>query len=372
MKKLQTILFALGVAFFSYLLWRIGVRELWRELVTLGWGLIPILLGEGIAEMIHTVGWRRCLSGPLRSLPWSVLFRIRMAGYAINYITPTAALGGEFTKAALLASRHRGPESASGVLIGKVCFALAHLIFVAFGALLVLWRVPLPRTLWIAMLACGALLAGGMAAFMLLQKFGHIGAIVRWLAARKFGGRPLQKFASDITAVDGAMKRFYADRPGDLPRAIGWHLVGYSVGIVQTWLFFHLLHLDTTWTMAAATWFLGMWFDLLTFAIPMNLGTLEGTRIVALKGLGYTAVTGMTYGVAIRMAQVAWSLFGLVNYALLNSAISQPPQPDCPARDDEPSLRCFPDAFPFSGPPVPEPARVRADDFSNGKEPGCD
>ena len=29
---------------------------------------------------------------------------------------------------------------------------------------------------------------------------------------------------------------------------------------------------------AAAVWFLGMWFDLLTFAVPMNAGTLEGTH----------------------------------------------------------------------------------------------
>src|SRR5580698_1324516 len=118
----------------------------------LGWGLIPLILGEGVAEMIHTFGWRQCLSGPLRSLPWWTLFRIRMAGYAINFLTPTAALGGEVTKGTLLASYHRGPEAASGVLIGKLCFALAHLIFVVLGAVLVLGRVKVPGPLWKAML----------------------------------------------------------------------------------------------------------------------------------------------------------------------------------------------------------------------------
>jgi glycosyltransferase 2 family protein len=322
MKKLHAVLLALGVAFFAYLLWTVGVQELWRELALLGWGLIPLMLGEGVAEMIHAVGWRHCLNGPYRSLPWRTLFGIRMAGYAINYLTPTAALGGEVTKAALLASHHRGAGAASGVLIGKLCFALAHLLFVILGAGLILWRVPLPGTLWLAMLVSGGLVASGIVTFLLLQKHGKLGALVRWLAARKLGGRPLEKAARDLTAVDDAMERFYRERPWDLALAIGCHLVGFSVGIAQTWLFCRLLHQEASWSVAAGAWFLGMWFDLLTFAVPLNLGTLEGTRIIAFKAIGYSALTGMTYGIALRLAQLFWAGFGLVTHAMLASRLT--------------------------------------------------
>jgi hypothetical protein len=60
-----------------------------------------------------------------------------------------------------------------------------------------------------------------------------------------------------------------------------------------------------------------MWFDLLTFAVPLNLGALEGTRIVAFKAIGYTALAGMTYGIVIRLSQIFWTGFGLAAYALL-------------------------------------------------------
>lgn len=319
MRKFHAILLALGVAFLAYLLWTVGVRELGHELGLLGWGLIPIVLGEGVAEMMHTEGWRRCLSGPLRSLPWFALFRIRMAGYAINYLTPTATLGGEVTKAALLSSCHPGPEAASGVLIGKLCFALAHLIFVVLGAGLLLWHLQMPEALWLGMLIGGGLLTAGILAFLLLQKYGKLGAIVRWFAVRKPDCRALGKVAAKFTAVDEAMKRFYREQPLDLPLAVCWHLVGYSVGIGQTWLFFHLLHQDASWMVAAGAWFLGMWFDLLTFAVPMNLGTLEGTRILVLKAVGYTTLMGMTYGIALRLAQLFWAGYGLACYAFLAS-----------------------------------------------------
>src|SRR5215831_15045518 len=234
MKKLQSALLLIGVVFLGYLLWKTGPRELWRELRLLGWGIIPVLLSEGIAEMIHTIGWRYCLSGAQRSIPWRRLFPIRMAGYAINYLTPTAALGGEATKAALLAARSAGPEAVSGVLIGKLCFAFAHLLFAVGGSLLVLWKVRLPVAMWAAMLISSAAVGTGMAIFLLLQKAGKLGALVRWFVNRRIGGAPMQRLAANITQVDAVLQAFYRERPGDLARAVCWHLLGYSLGIAQT------------------------------------------------------------------------------------------------------------------------------------------
>jgi uncharacterized protein (TIRG00374 family) len=318
-KKLHAVLLVLGVAFLAYLLWSIGVRELWRELASLGWGWVPLVLCEGAAELVHTLGWRRCLSGPHRALPFAFLFRIRMAGYAINYLTPTAALGGEVSRAVLLSSYGRGAEAVSGVLIDKACFALGHLLFVVAGSFIILTRVKLPRALGVAMVLISVLLAAGIIAFLLLQKHGKLGAVLRWLAARKIGGPKLQKAAGEITAVDEAFRVFYRERPLDLGLALGWHLLGFPIGILQTWLFFALLNQHTLFAVAATAWFLGLWFDLLTFAVPLNLGTLEGSRILTLEALGYHALQGMTYGVMLRLAQLFWAAFGLINYALLAS-----------------------------------------------------
>jgi uncharacterized membrane protein YbhN (UPF0104 family) len=207
MKKLHTILFVLGAAFLVYLVWSVGLGELCREVGSLGYGLIPFILCEGVSEFIHVAGWRHCLSGAHRSLPMLLLFRIRMAGYAINYLTPTAAMGGEVTKAALLASQHRGPEAVTGVLIGKICFAFSHLLFVVIGSITCLWRIDLPRTLWLGMSISGGLIASGMVVFLLIQKHGKLGVLIRWLASRKLGGSMTQRAAQGISEVDRLRSR---------------------------------------------------------------------------------------------------------------------------------------------------------------------
>jgi hypothetical protein len=315
MKFINTLLLVVGVGFLAGSVWTIGATELCREMSSLGWGLVPFVLGEGVAEMIHTVGWRHCLNGIYRSLPWFVLFRIRMAGYAINYLTPTASLGGELTKAALLASRCRGPEAVSGVLAEKVALALAHVIFVCLGLLMVLRRADLSRALWTSMVLSALLVAGGIAAFLFLQERGQLGWLIRSLAARKNGRSMLKTAAAHITQVDQALRSFYREHPLDLWRAVVWHLLGFSVGIFQAWFFFHLLIPHASLGMATASLILGMWCDLLTFAVPLNAGSLEGSRMMAARGLGFSALLGLTYGLALRLAQFFWAGVGLALYA---------------------------------------------------------
>lgn len=323
MKKLNAILLAAGVAFLAYLIWKTGAAVLWRELRSLGWGVAIFILCEGVGEMFHTVGWRYCLSGPCRSVSWPLLFRIRMAGYAINYLTPTAAMGGEVTRAALLSAKHPGPGAVSSVLIEKVCFAFGHVLFVAIGSLFLIWNIHLPRALWISMAISGTLVGCGVLTFMLLQKYGKLGGLIRRVATHRRVGEKVRRAAANITEVDDAMRAFYHERPLDLCLAVAWHLVGYSVGVFQTWYFFHLLGLDASLLMSAAIWCLGMWFDLLTFAVPMNVGSLEGSRIVAFKALGYTSLAALTYSVAFRSTQIFWSCVGLIFYASLVGGRSQ-------------------------------------------------
>ncbi|MBW2305635.1 MAG: flippase-like domain-containing protein [Deltaproteobacteria bacterium] len=320
MKKFHTYSVLFGIILLALLIWKIGPKALWRELALLGWGLVPLILIEGVADIFHTLGWRYCLTGPHRSLPFFQLFRIRMAGSSINYITPTATLGGEVTKGALLASNHGGTDAITSVLIGKLAYALAQLLFVAFGTFFILWKIHLPPGIWPAMLVSSSLLAAGIVGFLIVQKAGKFGAVARWFVTHNLGGKALETLAGHLTTVDEELKCFYTQRPGNLPFAIFWHIVGMACGIVQAWYFLLLLTDHGSFFIAAGIWFLGSWFDLLTFPIPLGIGIQEGTRVLALKAVGFDLALGLTYGVVLRLEQIFWAGVGLLLYATLLSA----------------------------------------------------
>jgi len=319
MKRFHIISIVLGAALLMFLTWQIGFLKLWKELVLLGWGLAPLIFIGGVAHIFHAFGWRRCLVGEARSLPLFQVFRILMAGYSINYLTPTATLGGEVTKGTLLSVNHNGTEAVAGVIVGKLAYSLAQLLFVSLGSIFTLWGADLPAGVWLALLLSSALLASGMIGFLLVQKYGKLGVIVRWLAARKACGKMLQKAAHHITAVDEELRKFYKSHPYDLPSAILWHIAGMACGIIQAWYFLFRLTDHASLETATEVYFLGSWFDLLAFAIPLNIGVQEGTRIVAFKVVGLGSVMGLAYGLTLRFEQIFWTGIGLLGYANLLS-----------------------------------------------------
>jgi hypothetical protein len=317
MKKFHTYCILGGIILLGFLIWKIGLSTLWEEGILLGWGLVPLVLIEGVSDLFRTVGWRYCLSGPHRSLPFFDLFRIRMSGISINYLTPTAGIGGEVTKGTLLSMTYRGPGAATGVIIGKLAEALAQLIFVVIGSVTVLWGIDLPSGAWTAMLVGTVLLGAGISGFLAVQKYGKLGAVIRWLVAHKIGARAFGKIAHTITEVDQELKLFYRERPMDLPFSVFWHIVGMACGIVQCWYFLYLLTDQASLLFAGAIWFLGTWFDLLSFALPFNIGVLEATRIIAFRALGFGSALGLTFGLTLRLEQVFWAGVGLLIYATL-------------------------------------------------------
>ena len=317
MKKFHTYSVLSGILLLAFLIWKIGSVTLYRELALLGWGLAPLILSEGVADLFHTLGWRHCLSGPHRELSFYRIFRIRMAGFSINYLTPTAGMGGEVTKGTLLYSNHQGPEAATGIIIGKLAYSLAQILLVVLGSLTLLLAIQLPAGVWEAMFTGTILLGGGIVGFLAVQKHGRLGAVIRWLVAHKLGGRTLEKAAHHVTEVDHELQRFYKEHPWDLPIAVFWHIVGMAVGTAQTWYFLFLLTDQGSLIIAAAIWILGSWLDIVGFAIPIDIGVMEATRIIAFRALGFPSSLGLTYGITVRLRQIFWAGVGLLFYATL-------------------------------------------------------
>jgi len=57
----------------------------------------------------------------------------------------------------------------------------------------------------------------------------------------------------------------------------------------------------------------------LTFAIPMNIGVQEATRVLVFNAVGYGSLMGLAYGMTLRIEQIFWAGLGLLCYATLMS-----------------------------------------------------
>ncbi len=316
-KYVHNTLIVAGFGLLAFMVWKLGPRQLYGEFAKMGWGLAVIVLLEGVADVFHTVAWWHCLDRSHQKLSLPALYLIRMAGTAINYVTPTGTLGGEVVKGVLLGTEGSKTRAASGVIIGKLSYVLAQLLFIATGSILILWRVGLPVKLWVSLIISSVILGCGIIGFLLVQKYGKLGAILRWLSKWNVGKKQLDRFTKAMNEVDDLLREYYIKRPFDLPKSMFWHIMGFICGIVQVWYFIYLVGASAPLRSVAAIWFLGSWFDLVSFPVPAGIGVQEGSRLLIFDALGLTKLQGLTFGLSLRIEQVFWALVGMISYSVV-------------------------------------------------------
>jgi uncharacterized protein (TIRG00374 family) len=317
MKWVYRVTFVLGLLLLAGLLWKLGPMALFSELGHLGWIWGPLLFLEGIGEAFHALGWRKCLSRGQQRMPWIKIAMIRQAGMAFNYLTPTAHMGGELVKGALLGREGDGTEAATAVAVGKLALASSQIGFVVAGSLVSLILLDVPGRLMLGWSIGTLFFASGILTFFVLQRQGKLGVVVRALSRSRFGGRSISKLDGFVSGVDQQLRAFHRDRPGDFIGAMVFHAIGFSCGIFQTWIFLTAIGFENPWSMGIMVWFVGAWFDLIAFIVPAGLGIQEGSRVLIFHELGFRSLSGLTYGLVLRVLKLFWAVVGLGCYALL-------------------------------------------------------
>src|SRR5262249_45067302 len=103
MTLIERAAFAVAVVTMGVLLWAMDPAAVGRLVLGVGWGMILVLGQEMVAHVFNALGWRFAFA-PSRggALPLPELLKLRIAGDAVNYLTPSGTLAGEITRTAML------------------------------------------------------------------------------------------------------------------------------------------------------------------------------------------------------------------------------------------------------------------------------
>src|SRR5437667_406524 len=121
-----------GGLLLALLLSHAGIGPVLVRLRALGWGAPLVLVPYLVIAAFDALGWRGTLPATAR-VPLGAVYLARMAGEAVNSLTPTAVTG-EPLKAHLL--RAWGVSSADGVasiVIAKTALTVSQILFILLG-----------------------------------------------------------------------------------------------------------------------------------------------------------------------------------------------------------------------------------------------
>lgn len=305
-----------GVGLFAWVLIQADLAAVLRMLGGLRWGFALVLLLYGGIFALDTLGWRFALRPQMQTrVPWLRLFRARLAGEAVNYVTPSASIGGEPLKALLLSRRHGVPlsDGVASVVVAKTTFTVSMLLFVALGLAVALATQELPsavlRPVWFVLPVLTVLMALFLAA-QFLSLFGRGAWLVSRLRPRWFEG-----MAERLRDWDRAVVSFYRQAPASVLWSLGCHFLGWLAGAAEVYLILHLLKVPISWATALSVEALFVLLRSGAFLIPATLGASEGFLLLICGGLGIGTVAGLALGLTRRARELAWMGLGLLEFA---------------------------------------------------------
>src|SRR5262245_20732429 len=133
MKRLPFLFLIAGLICLFLLIHTLGLYTLLSNLEQLSWCVLLVIATELIGDVVITYGWRYLFPVREHHVPFSVLYGIRLAGAAVNAVTPTAMVGGEGLKAFFLKKYLPLSDGLASVISAKLSLMLGQALFVLIG-----------------------------------------------------------------------------------------------------------------------------------------------------------------------------------------------------------------------------------------------
>jgi uncharacterized protein (TIRG00374 family) len=305
----RLLLFAAGLALFAFIFSRVGWPAIVSNLSAIGAWFFFLVGLYLFAQIAFCLGWWVVIDPlpPLSRLPR--LFGVYLAGDTVNYLSP-GSFAGEPLKARLLAGALPSGSALASVTIYKHADMVAQWLFVLAGVGAALWRFPLPAAArWAALAGLAGL--GALLGLLTWAVFrGTYGPIVARLSRWKRLEARATRWTEAARHVDASIRSFYTEHRGRYFAAVGWNLLGWCGGLLETYILLRLLTPSEGWWTAFAVETLAMALNTMLLWVPARVGSAEGIRVAVFVLLGLPAAQGAAYSLARRARELAWILPG--------------------------------------------------------------
>jgi uncharacterized protein (TIRG00374 family) len=260
-------------------------------------------------QVCFALGWWETME-PRPSLSFFPrLFAVYLAGDAVNYLAP-ANVAGEPLKAHLLREEIELPQSIASLTIHKHADMLAQWLFALAGFLVAVSSYSLPRAAVIAA-AIGVAGLGGLLVLLSWALWrGTYSPVVRKLSGIALLEQRLSRYQDAAEQLDRRIHGFYREHPGRFGRAVGWSVLGWCGGLVETWIVLALLTGHGDFRAALSIEALAMVMNNILSWMPGRVGTAEGVRVGLFLLLGLPAAQGAAYALIRRGRELLWTLPG--------------------------------------------------------------
>lgn len=297
-----------GLALLTGLIAWQGISDISGLLLASGWSLLLVPLIWFPTVLMNARCWQLLFTPEHAPNFWQA-FYAQWMGRAVNTLLPVASIGGEVVKARALVlwgldARH---ASASAV-VDKTVQVITVILWGLAGISLLAW-MAVDNELAVASLIGLAILGAGVAGFLVVQKSGIFGFMVK-SAHRVTKADYFANLVDAADDVDAIVRELYRQR-GRLLAATSWRLSALVLQTGEVWLAAHLLGYPIGILEAVMLKSLSSTLSDAAFVVPNSYGVQEGAFVVLGALVGLSPDVSIAISLAIRIREVLIDVPGL-------------------------------------------------------------
>jgi Lysylphosphatidylglycerol synthase TM region len=329
---------AAGGALLILVFRNVNFSAMYSRIANVGYYFIPIYAVYGIGCLLDTAAWKVILTTPSKTISFSKLFQIHIAGESMYRFIPAGVVVGEAAKVFLLTkqSRFNGPEAISSLVIRKLLMGLSQGLYIGLGVFLgiLLSRVSVFVQLvsvGISLLVIGVFLAIGIK----LSRGSLFNWLFRFLRKMPFVGTKVEKNKVFFEQTDFELKFFFVQKRRQGVLAFLLFFGGWLTEAFETYLIIAVLGIQV---LAYQVMIFEPMVSLtrsLAFFIPGGLGVMDSGYVSAFgsAGIANVVTAGAAFIVIKRSKELFWIVVGLLfmwlqGRTVAKSMLGQQLQPD--------------------------------------------
>ena len=143
MRRVETFLIVIAICFYVWFLAHYGPGQVLGYIRLVGWGLALTIALEALSRIANTLGWRVTIEDYPPRLRLLELFAVRIGGEAIDYVTPSAQLGGQFVMAVEVRDKLPMPIGLATVIVASLAEAVGQIVFISIALVISLRLIPI-------------------------------------------------------------------------------------------------------------------------------------------------------------------------------------------------------------------------------------
>jgi uncharacterized protein (TIRG00374 family) len=314
-KAIRFLLLAGGLGLAAYIV-HANAGAIREALGRVGWGFALYVLASSLIYLCDGAAWHFTFVKGQPPVGFLKLFSIRMAGEALNKVTPLASMGGEPLKALLLTRTGSNlRDAAASVAISKNCITLAQIGFIFVAVAMALPLFPAKTGLILSF----AIFPGIIFAAMIVTAILDVSLRRRQkLLLEQKEEAPVsdpnakKTLKQEMIDMWAQCADFYWENPRASAIAFVLFFLGWAGGAVETWVGARLLGLELSAYQAVVVEGLLVGINMATFFVPANAGAQEGGRAFLAPLMGLTTPGGVALAVLRRCRDVVWIGYGLL------------------------------------------------------------